>query len=118
MNPQQPTHDFAAPGGDAVTVELPQPPQRRRLKFPREVTGALAAGMVLLAVAVLGAQVYALVRGTPGPGFFMVAGHIGAGALCLACQRMLDRRAGRATIAPGVLLVVVALATLWLFWWS
>lgn len=102
---------------EAVTVELPTPP-RRKLKFPRELSGALAAGMVLLAVVVIGAQVYAAVRGTPGPGFLMVAGHIGAGALCLACQRMLDRRTGRATIVPGVLLVVVALATLWLFWWS
>lgn len=103
---------------EAVTVELPQPPPRRKLKFPREITGALAAGMVLLAVAVVLAQGYALVRGTPGPGFFMVAGHVGAGALCLACQRMLDRRTGRATILPGALLIVVAAATLWLFWWS
>lgn len=105
---------------ESVTVELPRPQQQpvRRLKFPREITGALAAGMVLLAVVVLAAQLYAILRGTPGPGFFTVAGHLGAGALCLACQRMIDRRTGRATVVPGVLLVVVALATLWLFWWS
>ena len=103
---------------EAVTVELSRPSGGRRLKFPRELSGALAAGMVLLAVLVLGAQVYALFRGTPGPGVFAVAGHLGAGALCFACQRMLDRRTGRATILPGVLMVVVAAATLWFFWWS
>jgi hypothetical protein len=103
---------------EAVTVELPQPSNRRKLKFPREMSGALAAGMVLLAVLVLGAQVYALVRGTPGPGPIAVVGHLGAGAFCLACQRMLDRRTGRATILPGALMVVVAVATLWFFWWS
>jgi len=102
---------------ESVTVELRRP-GARKLKFPREISGALAAGMVLLAVLVLGAQVYALFRGTPGPGVLAVIGHIGAGALCFACQRMLDRRTGRATILPGVLMVVVAAATLWFFWWS
>ena len=113
---------YPDPLADQVTVELPRVPPEQpdavRGGFWREISGSLAAGMVVLAIAVLGAQVYAWIRGTPGPGLLLVTGHLGAAALAIACQRLVDRRARLGALGPALILLGGSLAALWFFWWS
>jgi hypothetical protein len=83
----------------------------------RGCTGAIAAGMVVLVLALLGAQVFAAEHATPGPGAAMIGGNAAAAALAVACQWYADRsRGGRAAAAQLAVLVVAATA-LWFSWW-
>jgi hypothetical protein len=106
---------------DVSTVELPvaaADPGPRRGGVWRELSGALAVGMSVLAVVVIVFQVLAWVRDMPGPGAWTVLGHIGAAALAVAAQRFVDRSRGW-TSATAVLAVVAATGTaLWFFWWA
>jgi hypothetical protein len=109
----------------AETIELradmnqtEPPPERRRSRFWPEVSGALAIGLCVLAVVVLGFQVVAWVRDTPGPGLPTVGGHVLAAAVAVVVQRFADRLRGwRGAAAVGAVLVVAAV-TLWIFWWA
>lgn len=108
---------------NATTVELhlprlAEPRPRRRGGSWRELSGALAVGMSVLAVVVVVFQVLALMRDMPGPGVWTVLGHIGAAALAVFTQRFADRLAGWA--AAGCVLGVVAVsgAALWFYWWA
>ena len=96
----------------------PEPPARERSGFWREASGALALGLVALAVAVLGFQVFAWVRGTPGPGVDTVLAHWGAAALAVLAQRYADRSTGRRQALAVLTVAVVAGATLWLYRWA
>ncbi len=109
---------------ESETIELPSdlqppdPPVRRRSGFWREASGALALGLCVLAAVVLGFQIVAWFRGTPGPGFLTVAGHLAAAGLALLAQWYADRRRGwPGTAAIAAVFVIGALA-LWLFWWA
>lgn len=88
-----------------------------RIRRWRGLTGALAAGLVVLTVVVLVAQVVGQVNGSAGPGPFMVVGHVVSAALAVPAQRIADRRRGRPAALAGAAVVVLALATLWLYWW-
>jgi hypothetical protein len=94
--------------------------QRGRLSGTRwrGLTGALAAGLIVLALVVLGSAVLALITGTPGPGLFMVIGHPIAAALALVAQRFVDTRRGRAAGVAAVAVLAITGATLWFFWWA
>ena len=81
----------------------------------RGLTGALAAGLVVLALVVLGSGVFALITGTPGPAVFMLVGHPVAAVLALVAQRFVDTRRRR---VAGVAVLAITAATLWLFWWA
>jgi lipopolysaccharide export LptBFGC system permease protein LptF len=93
-------------------------PERRRSRFWPEVSGALAIGLCVLAVVVLGFQVVAWIRGMPGPGLLTVGGHVFAAVVAVLVQRLADRMRGwhAAAAVTGVLLV--AAVTLWIFWWA
>ena len=104
---------------DVATEPEPTEPARREgSRFWREASGALALGLVALAVAVLGFQVFAWVRGTPGPGVFTVLAHWGAAALAVLAQRIVDRSSGHRQALAVLIVTVAAGATLWLFWWA
>ncbi|MFL6121142.1 hypothetical protein [Actinophytocola sp.] len=105
-----------------TTVELPMSPQptqaRHRGGLWRELSGALAIGMSVLAVVVLVFQVLAWGRGVPGPGMWTVVGHVVAAALAVFVQRFADRLPGWPAALAVLGVVAVSGAALWLFWWS
>jgi hypothetical protein len=109
---------------NATTVELAtMPPKdeqspRHRGGPWRELSGALAVGMSVLAVVVIVFQVLAWVRDMPGPGLWTVLGHVAAAALAVLVQRFADRLTGWAAAVSVLGVVAVSGAALWLFWWA
>jgi hypothetical protein len=92
-------------------------PSPRKSRFWRELTGALAAGTMLLAIAVLVLQTIAWLQGMPGLGVVVLVGHLVGAALAIVAQRMVDRRAGKPALAAGLGLGAVVVVILVLFWW-
>ena len=105
----------AAGGPHAQTVELTT---TRRRGFWRELSGSLAAGVVVLAVVVLVMQVVSWIRNVPGLGGWVLAGHVVGAVLAVLAQRQVDRRTGRGALVAGLVLGAVAAGVLALFWWS
>jgi hypothetical protein len=108
---------------NATTVELPvvrhsRPAPRHRGGPWRELSGALAMGMSVLAVVVVVFQVLAFVRHMPGPGALTVFGHIAAAVLAVFVQRFADRLTGWAAALSVLGVVAVSGVALWLFWWA
>ncbi len=89
----------------------------RALRLLRGLSGALAAGLVVLAV-VLGVAVWLSGPDTvPGPGAGVVTGHGVGAAIAVGLQWVADRsRGGRAAVAAQAVLAVVV-AVLWVYWW-
>jgi hypothetical protein len=92
-------------------------PAPRKSGFWRELTGALAAGTVLLAVAVLILQTIAWLNGMPGLGVFVLVGHLVGATLAVVAQRVADRRSGKPALAAGLGVGAVVALILVLFWW-
>jgi hypothetical protein len=90
---------------------------RRKGRFWRELAGALAAGLVILAVAVLVLQIVSWTNGVPGLGVVELIGHGVAAVLAVVAQRVIDRRTGRPALVAGLGLTVVVVLVLVLFWW-
>lgn len=110
---------------DTVRFQRVRMPARHRARdqeptggFWRGLAGALAVGLVLLAVALLGAEALASDLGVDGPGSTVVLTHSAAAVLALIAVRVADRahRVVAATAVSAVLLL--SAATLWWFWWS
>lgn len=83
----------------------------------RGFTGSLAAGLVALALIVLGAGLVSVVVGAPGPGVVPLCAHPLAALLALVLQRQVDRRDGRAAAAAGIAILADAASVLVFFWW-
>lgn len=98
-----------------VETDLPEP---RPVRFWRGVSGAFAAGLVLLALAVVGVQVYAGTKDLPGPGVDVVLGHVLAAAVAVAAQLLADRKRGWPAATLSLVVVLVGALALWLFWWE
>jgi predicted lipid-binding transport protein (Tim44 family) len=110
------------PGGgprrpESVPVRQESAAPQRKGRFWRELAGALTAGTVLLAAAVLVLQVVAWINGMPGLGVFVLVGHIVGAVLVIATQRIVDRRTGRPALLAGLGLGLTIGAILVLFWW-
>jgi hypothetical protein len=109
---------------NATTVEMPSSPppveqaQRHRGGPWRELSGALAVGMSVLAVVVIVFQVLAWGRDMPGPGMWTVVGHVVAAALAVLVQHFADRVAGWPAVAGVLGVVATSGLALWLFWWA
>jgi hypothetical protein len=84
----------------------------------RGLTGAFAAGLAVLALAVLGEGVLSLFTAAPGPVLSALLGHPIAAALAIAAQRVADRRRGWPAGIAGAAVMVVVGAALLLFWWD
>lgn len=118
--------DVATVTSEQTTEEIPTqspsaepapPAKPRGGRFWRELAGALAAGLAILAFAVLVLQIISWANGVPGLGVIELIGHIIAAALAIANQRFLDRHTGRAALFSGLAQGLIALAVLVLFWW-
>jgi hypothetical protein len=107
-----------ATSGDTTVALAVAPAPRRSGGFGRELAGALAVGLSVLAIVVLVFQVLAWIRGVPGPGATMVVGHLGAAIAAVLVQRVADRARGWLAAAAAVGVVVITGATMWLLWWS
>lgn len=84
----------------------------------RGISGAVAAGLVVLAVVVAGAQYLGSQRGFPGPGAVSVVAHIAAAIVALVIQHFADHRRRAASVLASFLVFVVAGALLWTQWWG
>lgn len=89
-------------------------PGRNRLAG---LTGALAAGLAVLAVLVLGAQLFGWVRGHAGPGLGMLGGNLGAAVAAIAAQLVVDRERGIRAVVCQITIVLLTIAVLSLLWW-
>jgi hypothetical protein len=106
------------------TVPLPTPGEnpaggdRKRVRGRRwrGLTGSFAAGLVVLAVVVLGSGVLALSTGAPGPGLLMLIGHPIGAILALVAQRVADRKTGGVAVGAGAAVLAITAATVWSLW--
>ncbi|CCH28245.1 putative secreted protein [Saccharothrix espanaensis DSM 44229] len=90
----------------------------RVLRTWRGVGGSVAVGLVLLALALIGVQVYAGLHDLPGPGVGVVLGHLLAAAVAVVAQVVADRRTGWVAGLCGLAVLVAGATTLWVFWWA
>lgn len=87
------------------------------LRLLRGLSGALAAGLVVLAVVLGVAEWLSGPDSVPGPGIGGVVRHGVGAAVAVALQWVADRsRGGRAAVAALAVLGVVV-AVLWSYWW-
>lgn len=86
--------------------------------FGAAFSGTLCAGLVVLAVVLVGAWLIAVLSGDSGPRGVLVAGHAAAAVVAVGLQRVADRRANPVgwLAAGGVLLVTVLVGLV--FWWG
>jgi hypothetical protein len=82
------------------------------------LTGLLAGGLVVLALVMVGTQVYSGVHGMPGPGTLTISAHVGAAVLAVVLQRFADRRVGSMRRLCCVGIVVITGLLLWFFWYA
>jgi hypothetical protein len=87
-------------------------------RVPRGLSGVLAGGLVVLAIAVCVAQWLASTSDRPGPGIAPVAGHVVAAAVAAALQRTADRCRGRSAALASYSIVALTAAVLWFGWWA
>lgn len=103
---------------DASADAAEAAPTRRRGALWRGLTGSLAYGLLLLAVGLGIAAIVVRSQAMPGPGAFVLTAHAVAALVALAAQRVADRTVGVRAGLAGTVVLVVAGAVLWLFWWS
>ncbi|GAB3446714.1 hypothetical protein [Actinophytocola sediminis] len=115
-----PTVPLASAGAATVAVNTEQPPATRPVGggFGRELAGALAVGLSVLAVVIVVFQVLAWARDMPGPGTAMVLGHLCAAVLAVLVQRVADRATGLVATVAALGVVVITGATMWMLWWA
>ncbi|MEU4807101.1 hypothetical protein [Actinosynnema sp. NPDC023587] len=90
----------------------------RVLRTWRGIGGCVAVGLVLLALALIGVQVYAGLHDLPGPGVGVVAGHLVAAGVAVVAQVVADRRTGWVAGLCGLAVLLAGASTLWFFWWA
>lgn len=88
------------------------------LRLLRGFSGALAWGLVALAVLLAVAQWMTGDSVTvPGPGAGTLAGHGTGAAVAVTLQRGADRSRGWRAVASAFGVIAVAAVVLWLWWW-
>lgn len=106
-------------GLDAMTTPLRTPRDdggpSPSLRAARAITGALSAGLVLLAIGVLAAQA---LTSQPGPGAPMLILHLVGAAVAVGLQLAADRLRGRAPVLCVLGVLVVASCVLWFGWYQ
>lgn len=106
---------------EQTTVELATVGLRRESRIAkvwRGASGAMSAGMVLLALGVIVVQFYAVGQGLPGPGLDVVTAHAVTAVFAVLGQHVADRRQGWLGALCVLPIVVVGFGTLWIFWWA
>ena len=109
---------------EVETVELNRARHRRARPdapgagFARFLAGSLAAGLAVLTLALLAAELLTESRGLGGPGAGSLIAHGVGSAAAIGAAVIADRSRGRvAGLALAVVVVIVALV-LWFFWLS
>ncbi|OLR90335.1 hypothetical protein BJP25_04000 [Actinokineospora bangkokensis] len=82
------------------------------------MSGALALGLLVLALVVLGVQVLDWTQGMPGAGLFAVVAHFACAIGALLLQRQADRRRGPQAGLAVLLVWVLTGVVVWFFWWA
>jgi hypothetical protein len=100
--------------GPACTVTAP----RLGGRVAHGLSGVLAGGLVVLAIAVCVAQWLAGASGRPGPGLAVVAGHGVAAAVAVALQLAADRCRGRTAALASYTILLLTTCVLWFGWWA
>jgi hypothetical protein len=100
--------------GPACTVTAPCLGER----IQRGLSGVLAGGLVVLAIAVCVAQWLAGVSGRPGPGVAPVVEHLMAAGVAVALQLTADRCRGRNAALASYSIVALTACVLWFGWWA
>ncbi len=86
--------------------------------FWRGIAGAVAAGLMLLALALLAVTMFAPELGVRGPGAEVLAGHVVAAVFAVAGAVLADRTRGLLAFIGMVGAIAIATITLWWFWLS
>jgi hypothetical protein len=100
--------------GSACTVTASDLGER----VSRGVSGVLAGGLVVFAIALCVAQWLVGASGRPGPGLAMVAGHGAAAATAVSLQLVADRCRGRTAALASCAVVLLTACVLWFGWWA
>lgn len=90
----------------------------RRGGLWRGLTGTLAGGLAVLALVLLGAQLFWLAEDAPGPGVAHVVGHLVAATVAVGAQVFADRKRGIPAGLAGLVVLASVVVVLWTFWWG
>lgn len=85
--------------------------------FLRGISGSLAYGFVVLALSLIGMQIWAGQHGWTGPGIGTISGHVIGGVVAVFLQAVGDHRRDRTGAAAISGVLVVVLGSLWFWWW-
>ncbi|MHA4848842.1 hypothetical protein L1080_004745 [Rhodococcus sp. MSC1_016] len=109
------------PYGPTTPRSVP-PREPRRSSFvvraSRAFSGAVAAGVVILCLVVIGSAYVGGGRGFPGPGAVSITAHIVASVVVVVAQRIADRRDGLAAVLASVAVLAAAALLLATQWWG
>lgn len=95
---------------------VPAPPGLA-IRLLRGLSGALAAGLVVLAVLLGAAQWLSGPDTVPGPGIGALVGHWVGAAAAVALQWFADRRRGAQAVVAALAVLAVAMVVLFTWWW-
>jgi hypothetical protein len=122
LSSEQPTTPFGvvdAPDDDAREARDEQTaPRRTRKPLLAAVTGTLTATLVIMALGMIGAQLYSAGHGEAGPGGLAVGAHIAGATVAVALYRTARRPTGGVRWLACFALLGVAGILLWFFWWA
>ncbi|GAA4477461.1 hypothetical protein GCM10023094_19770 [Rhodococcus olei] len=97
----------------------PRPPRRTGAgRVLQALSGAVTAGVVLLAVVVVVTAYLGSRRGFPGPGGMSVTAHVLAAVAVVVAQRFADHRRGPLAVAGSVAVFLITVLLLWTQWWG
>lgn len=89
----------------------------RAIRLLRGLSGALAAGLVVLAVLLGVAQWLSGPDTVPGPGIGALVGHWVGAIVAVVLQWVADRRRGVGAVVAALAVLAVVVAVLWTWWW-
>lgn len=98
----------------AGSAPAPPGPATRLL---RGLSGALAAGLVVLAVLLGVAQWLSGPDTVPGPGIGALVGHWVGAVVAVVLQWVADHRRGAGAVGAAVAVIAVVVTVLWIWWW-
>lgn len=82
------------------------------------LSGAITAGLVVLAIGVAVTQYLGNTRGFPGPGAVSVVVHIVGAIVAIVAQRIADHRTGVGSALASLTVFAVTAAVLWTQWYN
>ncbi|NUP29695.1 MAG: hypothetical protein HOQ36_25165 [Nocardia sp.] len=88
------------------------------MRLVRGISGIAAAGLVLLALVVIGAALIGERRGFPGPGAASVTWHIAVAVTAVVAQVYSDRVRGAASLGAAAVVLGSGTVLLWTQWWG